>query len=967
MNKVKIQYSPSINIVRDEKTELNYIPTPNATIVYEQLIKNYDAGFKSFSLIGNYGTGKSAFLLAFEKHLKEKKSYWEMKFSNHKKYEFKKIIGEYSSVIQSFAKHFEIKNRKQASALEVLEKIDLYYQSLIAKNKQTLLIIEVDEFGKFLEYANKNDSIEDIYFIQQLSEYINSTDKNILFIVALHQNFTDYANQLNLLQKKEWEKVKGRLKELSFNEPVEQLIYLASVRLSQFKHKNGNPLNLTSLFNCIKSSNLLPLRDYLDQKVAEKLYPLDILSAAILTQSLQRYGQNERSLFSFIESNDYLGIQEHNKSQSGYYSISSVYDYLNYHYYFLLSTKMNPDYLNWSSIKNAIEKVEGFEIEHTKDAINLIKTIGLLNLFGHSGKIDDEFLCKYAKMSMGIAKPEKIINQLQKQKIVRYVQHSKRYKIFDGTDLDIDLELAKASQRTDSNINIIKLLNESFDFSYIPAKAISYKKGIPRYFAFYLSEKPTELTPEGEIDGYINLIFSHTITENEVENFSENCKKAILFGFYRNTKKIKNCLFEMEVLKKVIQENHEDKVAIRELNMILLQQKAELNRIVVEGMYQNDGQIRWFFRGQNEEILSPKGLNQKLSEIVENVYPHAVTYQNEMINKTKISSAIITARKNLVRNLMVNLNEEDLGIPKDKYPPEKTIYLSLLKETGIHRFHDGNYWITEPKESSIKTAWKECKKFLESAKHIRKNLKELYHIFYSPPYKLKKGFLDYFLPIFLFVNKEDFALFGKGIFLQNLTEDTLELVVKNPENFEIKSFDIAGIKLEFFNQYRILLNQSQREKIDNQSFVETIKPFLIFYKQLPDYTKNTKRLSKQATELRKVIAETKDPESTFFEGFPNALGYSISELQKDKTKISKYFEALQEAIRELRGFYEQLVERMETVVQEKIVGEKSEFPDYQQKWIQRYKGLKVDLLHSNQKVFWNRLNLEIEDRNSYLT
>ena len=71
----------------------------------------------------------------------------------------------------------------------------------------------------------------ELYFIQQLAEYVNDQRKNIFFITTLHQGFNGYSRNLTKTQQNEWDKVKGRLKEITFNEPVEQLLFLASERL----------------------------------------------------------------------------------------------------------------------------------------------------------------------------------------------------------------------------------------------------------------------------------------------------------------------------------------------------------------------------------------------------------------------------------------------------------------------------------------------------------------------------------------------------------------------------------------------------------------------------------------------------------------------------------------------------------------------------------------------------------------
>src|SRR5690606_17223629 len=97
-------------------------------------------------------------------------------------------------------------------------------------------LIVVDEFGKFLEYAAKESPEEELYFIQQLAEFANTPELPVLFITTLHQPFEDYALSLDKTQRNEWDKVKGRLTEVSFNEPVEQLLFLASERIKQKKY-----------------------------------------------------------------------------------------------------------------------------------------------------------------------------------------------------------------------------------------------------------------------------------------------------------------------------------------------------------------------------------------------------------------------------------------------------------------------------------------------------------------------------------------------------------------------------------------------------------------------------------------------------------------------------------------------------------------------------------------------------------
>ena len=59
--------------------------------------------------------------------------------------------------------------------------------------------------------------------------------------------------------------------------------------------------------------------------------------------------------------------------------------------------------------------------------------------------------------------------------------------------------------------------------------------------------------------------------------------------------------------------------------------------------------------------------------------------------------------------------------------------------------------------------------------------------------------------------------------------------------------------------------------MNGNTFIETIRPFLTFYKHLNTYAQTTKDISSEAKKFRDVIAHATDPEATFFEQLPEAF------------------------------------------------------------------------------------------------
>lgn len=958
-------FTTSVNIIRDTDRDFNYIPTPNAKQVVSQIVNDFKKGIRSFNVVGTYGTGKSSFLLAFEQSIKGTKRYFEPNFASNPKYDFVKIVGSYASIVEQFADVFEVQTNKNQQE-NILSEIFNRYHSLGKENK--VLFILIDEFGKFLEYASKHNPEKELYFLQQLAEFCNNPKHNIVLITTVHQSLESYAYGLSKTQQQEWTKVKGRFREITFNEPVEQLLFLASEYVAEnFETKTSKSEIEKCLKLTIETKAFNFNKDFL-KEIASKLYPLDILSANILTLSLQRYGQNERSLFSFLESSDHTGLAKFNKQENPFYNLSNVYDYLNFNFYSFLTSKYNPDFSAWGSIRSSIEEVERAFDADINDYIKAVKTIGLLNIFSASGSVLDlNFFVDYLKTACGVADAKDIIKNLETKNIIRYRSHSKRFILFEGTDLDIQTALIEAGNKISEVVDITTLLNKHIQFSPVFAKQYSFSTGTPRYFEFVISDYPIQKIPEGEIDGFVNLVFNGKLKESDIQNKSKLQEDAVIYCFFKNSTEIKNLLFEIEKIQKVLEENKDDKVAKRELENIIESQIRLLNHFITDSIYSGSKEVKWYFNGEEKKIADKKDFNKLLSQVCSIVYDATPAFKNELVNKHKISSSIHTAKRNYFKALANNWDKENLGFEDSKFPPEKTIYLSLLKENGISPIRENSMdVISIDKSSSFNRLWRASEDFLESAKSEQLKISELSEMLSKRPFKLKQGLIDFWVPTFLFLKRDDFAIFNDESYIPNLSEENLELIAKYPEKYSIKTFDIEGVKLDIFNSYRTFLNQSTEQKFDNNSFIETIKPFIVFYKQLPEYTKNTKRLSPSALKIRQAISNSKDPEETFFEAFPNALGITLTTLQKDKSKLQSYTTNLQDAVRELRTAYDELVNRFEEFICNEFVGKSVDFDEYKEFLQNRFSKLKKHMLLSNQKTFVQRLDSPLDDKKAWL-
>src|ERR1041385_6040040 len=344
-----VKFSPSINIIRDAERQFRYVVTQNASNTIQQIIDDFHLGYHSNIVIGSYGTGKSALLKAFEQSLKGDSKYFNVSSLNVKPSSVK--------FIRFFAEHFGVK-KLSAGNQQIFDAIFKEYEAV---RKNGMLFIYIDEFGKFLEYASQNQVEKELYFLQQLAEFVNDPDRNILLITTLHQNFEAYASGLEERQRNEWKKVKGRFKEITFNEPVEQLLALASSAIEgtpNIKQKK----NIQELNGLLMTNNIFRVKKEFIQQIGFKLFPLDLITGYCATKALQEYGQNERSLFTFIESRDFAEL----KNTQRVSNLVWLYDYLFANFYSYLGSKYNPHFNGWADIKDCIERAESVITENVE-------------------------------------------------------------------------------------------------------------------------------------------------------------------------------------------------------------------------------------------------------------------------------------------------------------------------------------------------------------------------------------------------------------------------------------------------------------------------------------------------------------------------------------------------------------------------------------------------------------------------
>ncbi len=310
----------------------------------------------------------------------------------------------------------------------------------LAQESQAGIFFVIDELGKNLEYAAHAQGDEDLYLLQQLAELPKDSKTPIYILGILHQAFAEYGQRLATIQRNEWAKIQGRFEDIPFTESSGQMMSLIGEAIDSSAADNIK--GATNAYSEEWSKYLEPILvdEEVTQEVITKVYPLHPLSALVLPSLCQKYAQNDRSLFTFLTSNEPLSFRNFLDSETVQnYNLPCLKLYQVYDY-FIESAGMGlasrPNLQRWVEVQDLINDAKRLE----EDSLRVLKTIGILNLITITGSMRATrnlvclAMCNFPSAAE-INYWQEIIDKLLKQNLISHRRQLDELRIWQGSDL----------------------------------------------------------------------------------------------------------------------------------------------------------------------------------------------------------------------------------------------------------------------------------------------------------------------------------------------------------------------------------------------------------------------------------------------------------------------------------------------------------------------------------------------------
>lgn len=780
------------------------------------------------------------------------------------------------------------------------------------------LIVFVDELGKCLEDAGSK--AQDIYFLQQLAEAASRSKKRLIVVGVLHQSFGEYASRLSREARDEWTKIQGRFVDLPINTIGEEQVDLISRAIESSHNDKSIARTSKTVFSLIKK-NRPSASDDLQSKL-EGCWPLHPVVACLLGPiSKRRFGQNQRSIFGFLNSPEPQGFQDYLKNtrlkSHQLYSPAALLDYLRIN--LEPSILASPDGHRWSLAVEAIERCEalGGDALH----VEVAKTIALVDLFKNRSGLTASFdfinACfpKEAKQDIQV-----VLDDLQKWSIVIFKKYLDSYAVYAGSDFDIDQALNEfdADQKVD-----FKKLRSIAQLQPVLAKRYYHLTGSLCWFDTDIapvSEAQKRVESFSPTSGAIGQFLLLIPTEGETAaQTDEICRLAVesgevwpsLLGIAQNSWYVESLAKELIALERIRVERPElegDAVARREVDARI----AATSSVLEEELKKSFSGANWYRKGVEPHTVGHAGLSFQASMLAREVFPSAPRIHNELLNRIKPSSNAIAAQKALLRLMVSKEGVERLGI--EGFPAEGGLFESILSKTGLYRQdkESGKYRFLPPRKkdpSRLYPLWNAAEKFLSRSSHQVVSLQNIYDIWVKE-FGVRQGLLPVLGVAFILANRNQVALYLDGIFRSSFDDYAVDCLTQDAQRLQLRWMDLPEVSRRILSGMADLVAEIDEsgEQVDLEP-IEVAKRLVAIVDGLPRWALRTMKVSQNAKQVRDLFKQAHDPNKFLFDDMPSLFNGESESI--DISSADQVITKVREGIVELKNAYPEMLEGLQ--------------------------------------------------------
>ncbi|MYA66900.1 MAG: hypothetical protein F4Y22_06480 [Gammaproteobacteria bacterium] len=921
------RYVRAVDILRDledPRALEGYVATPSVRDGLRRLLAGLEKGssHRAFRVTGPYGSGKSSFGLLLAKLFNEGKEGGPatdlvqdlIEDQEVPAYRPLVMIGRRASLVADLvtavrdiaqdefgeSDDLELKSVAHQNDLKsVLDCLAGCAKRMYAETGRGLLLL-IDEMGRYVEFTVSNTGREDPSVFQQLAERAGGVKDNKLAVVGfMHHRFGDYMATLSDWLEGEWRRSSERYEEIAFHESHEQLLYLLSDALvARRKHSRAVKTVARSQYKEAGKRGLfaLPSRELV--AVGERLYPFHPGALACLWSCSRRFGQNERSIFAFLQSSEPFGYQEFahrmGYGEGNWYRVDDVYDYLASQRSLQFQSKDREK--RWEMGQDALLVCDDMSI----DARRVLKAVSLIAVLepvpGLAAEVDTlAWLLECDEVGIS-----ETLSELAKRGVIHKRETQADWSLWSNSSVDLDQWMDKARAAIPEMRRLDEELSDVTSLRPIVAQKHYHRTGTLRSFTVQIGDgvDSTELSTDGLV------VVLPTYPDEEPEQTKEEAVRMskrlgplvlvrvqpILPGHLSITRDLACWRW----IRATCGELRIDDFARAEVERRIRELENELRTCLLPfGQANADApNVEWLHKGEAVRIDSRAGLNRFLSDMCDRTFDKAPILRNELINREKLSSAVAAARMKLLGLMLEEEERKFLGLSGS--PPERTIYLSMFHASGMHRPIGGQFRFGGPGPTDQQgwgPAWQQIDEMAKDGESV--GVDAMIAKLGEPPIGLRAGPALLLIAAFMLRHRGSIALMERGSFQPETTTAHFMRLAKSPKNFALRrvgTIDNNKILESLVDGLSIWADHRPRVEVK-----EIVEALYRWRGRLSEFAWNTRTVSPLTQDVRNVLGKAREPIELLLDTLPQAC----KAVGSDSVDVETYTLQLDIALNEL--------------------------------------------------------------------
>jgi len=524
------RYLRSVNIAHDLSQsghELHgYMATPLVLQTVARIMRGCDdaSNGRAFSIIGPYGTGKSAFGVFLAHWVAANPDARDSLWKQHTLMEQRivpfdsaqllpipllvKATTLRQAIVATLHQHLshiaplhplggqllQASENPDLPPEEVATYLGLFTEAVLANTQYHGVMLIIDELGQHLAHIHRSGDSRDLFVLQTIAELAaRSGDTPIMVITILHQTFERYSTTASVAQQTEWAKVQGRYVDVVFQEPQSQMMrFVANVM--QHLNPRKRPAIVKQWAETGDALGLRPAELKLDEwrwlvKTCYPLHPTVVVALPLLFRTL---AQNERSLFAFLTAQERGSLSEFLAKNDG------QVPYLLHDLAVYIEQTLGPGLFGRARGRPWVELSEVLHRLRNGDPLaqQIVSTIGTLAALNDDRNLrPSREMLVWALGHNGL--PELVdtaLLTLQKQQLVVYSVHRDRFRLTEASDINLDQKIQVARGEFATQRDIVALLTRYATLEPVIAYRHSYYSGTLRHFVVRFVDAESVMT-----------------------------------------------------------------------------------------------------------------------------------------------------------------------------------------------------------------------------------------------------------------------------------------------------------------------------------------------------------------------------------------------------------------------------------------------------------------------------------------